>query len=191
MPRTKRHLQREEKLASILDVAQQLFHARGYKSTTMADVAQGAGVAPNAIYWYLPSKDHLLVAVCERHHTSIRATLERGATPAGRDEMIADIVARCRAIQPLMKSAHERASESPVVAEYHRRFHDDRRHILSGFFAPSSSTPEQAELSADIIMALLEGCLAHEEFARRAEEMIQLAVRRLLRRERPDSPPPD
>src|SRR5438270_13408205 len=66
MPRNRQHIDRETRVAGILDAAEELLLRDGYEPTTMAAVARAAGVASNSVYWYFPGKDDLLAAVLQR-----------------------------------------------------------------------------------------------------------------------------
>jgi AcrR family transcriptional regulator len=46
----------------ILGAALDLFRTRGYDQTSMRDIAQAAGLAVGAAYYYFPSKEHLVLA---------------------------------------------------------------------------------------------------------------------------------
>ncbi len=48
---------------ALLEAAAVHFAGRGYHATTIRDVAQAAGVTPGAIYFHVPTKQALLVAV--------------------------------------------------------------------------------------------------------------------------------
>lgn len=48
---------------ALLDAAAALFAERGYHATTMRDIAHVAGVTPGAVYFHVPTKQALLVAV--------------------------------------------------------------------------------------------------------------------------------
>jgi AcrR family transcriptional regulator len=48
--------------AKILECALQLFRKRGFDETTMRDIAEEAGLALGAAYYYFPSKEALLLA---------------------------------------------------------------------------------------------------------------------------------
>ncbi|MFL6105324.1 MAG: TetR/AcrR family transcriptional regulator, partial [Marmoricola sp.] len=65
MPRNRRPQDRDEKLAEIVSAASSLFSEAGFEQTSMARIAQAAGVTPNTIYWYVEDKDALLVAALD------------------------------------------------------------------------------------------------------------------------------
>lgn len=55
-----------ETRATILDAAVELFATRGYASTTVAQIAAAAAVAPNTVYISFGGKAQLVVALAER-----------------------------------------------------------------------------------------------------------------------------
>ena len=50
---------------ALLDAAAQLFATKGFRETTMRDIAQAAGMLPGSIYYHHGSKDELLLAIYE------------------------------------------------------------------------------------------------------------------------------
>jgi len=50
----------------ILDAAIRLFSHRGYRGTSVADIAKEAGVAKSAVFWYFGTKDGLLEMVVKK-----------------------------------------------------------------------------------------------------------------------------
>jgi len=50
----------------ILDAAIRLFSRRGYRGTSVADIAKEAGVAKSAVFWYFGTKDGLLEMVVKK-----------------------------------------------------------------------------------------------------------------------------
>ena len=62
-PRTK---QPEIRRDQLLDAAERLFAKKGLAESTVADIAEEAGVAKGTFYLYFPSKDHCVVAVKKR-----------------------------------------------------------------------------------------------------------------------------
>jgi len=55
--------QQSSRWSVLLDAAAARFADRGYHATTIRDVAETAGVTPGAIYFHVPTKQALLVAV--------------------------------------------------------------------------------------------------------------------------------
>ena len=91
MPRNHRDVDREVKRDAIEQAAADLMLRHGYEATSMAAVADKAGVATNTVYWYFRNKDELLIAVLDRvvaealeRHTAARkksATTTTACTP--------------------------------------------------------------------------------------------------------------
>ncbi len=55
--------QQANRWPALLDAAATHFAGRGYHATTIRDIAEAAGVTPGAIYFHVPTKQALLVAV--------------------------------------------------------------------------------------------------------------------------------
>ncbi len=56
---------REEMRESILQAAQELFVAEGYRNVSIRKIAEKVEYSPAALYSYFPSKDHLFFALAE------------------------------------------------------------------------------------------------------------------------------
>ncbi len=81
---SERHLARREE---IIDTAIRVFHAKGYDSGSIDDVARSLDLRKGAIYHYFPSKAHLLYSIFDRAITTALASLDqydRIPDPAGR-----------------------------------------------------------------------------------------------------------
>ena len=80
MPSAKNTPKAEETGRRILDSALELFREKGFDGTTIRDIAQKAGVATGAAYYYYPSKDALVADFyqrsCEEMQPRIEAALE-------------------------------------------------------------------------------------------------------------------
>lgn len=50
----------------ILDTAERVFHAKGVTRTSLADIAEAAGLTRGAIYWHFRNKTDLFTAMCDR-----------------------------------------------------------------------------------------------------------------------------
>lgn len=58
-----RDLQQKMRRRQILEAAKRVFHAKGFSSATMEDIAQEAELSPAAIYLYFKNKDDLYVSL--------------------------------------------------------------------------------------------------------------------------------
>ena len=70
----------------IFHAALELFRTRGFENATMRDVAQSAGVATGAAYYYYPSKDAIVLEFYRRASEEMEAKLEDAMTGAGKFE---------------------------------------------------------------------------------------------------------
>jgi TetR/AcrR family transcriptional repressor of nem operon len=59
----------------MLFAAMQLFAAKGYQSTSIADILQAAQAHSGSLYHFFPTKQHLLIAVLETYRTGIEPML--------------------------------------------------------------------------------------------------------------------
>jgi AcrR family transcriptional regulator len=81
MPPAKATVEAEETGSRILDAALDLFRQEGFESATMRDIAQKAGVATGATYYYYPSKDAIVMdfyqRACAEMQPKIDAALQK------------------------------------------------------------------------------------------------------------------
>lgn len=70
---SERHRARRDE---IIDTAIRVFHAKGYDSGSIDDVARSLDLRKGAIYHYFPSKAHLLFSIFDRAITTALAHLE-------------------------------------------------------------------------------------------------------------------
>jgi TetR/AcrR family transcriptional regulator, regulator of autoinduction and epiphytic fitness len=161
MPATRPHLARDLKRKQILDAAEKLLLKNGYEATAMASVAERAGVANNAVYWYFPSKDDLLAAVLQRRQERALATLPDPAT-ASLEQQVLAILEQLDQVANLTAAVHERANKSAAVAEMHEAFHDMADGRLQQVFGDAGLEQADATQAAKATMALVEGIHLHE-----------------------------
>ena len=64
---------------AIVRAARRLFYERGFEKTSLADLAQQAGVPKGNFYYHFKSKDDVLRAVLEARLEDVSAALERWA----------------------------------------------------------------------------------------------------------------
>ena len=67
----------EETRARIFRAAQTMFHERGFEATTMRDIAERAGVATGAAYYYFDSKNAIVLAFYDQARRAMAPGLEQ------------------------------------------------------------------------------------------------------------------
>jgi len=68
-PRPDRTVLRERydrRQAEVVLAAARVFARRGYDQTSVPDLATALGLAAGSLYHYFPSKEHLLIAICDQ-----------------------------------------------------------------------------------------------------------------------------
>jgi len=76
MPSAKTTPKAEETGRRILDSALELFRQQGFDATTMRDIAQKAGVATGAAYYYYPAKDAIVMDFYQRSCAEMQPRIE-------------------------------------------------------------------------------------------------------------------
>jgi AcrR family transcriptional regulator len=104
----------------ILDSAFAVFGERGYQTTTLKEIAQGAGISTGSVYTYFPDKESLFIAAVNRGWAIFIEELE--AISRGRlhrDERVAVFLDRSfstlSAALPLIKGMLFEASKQNLV----------------------------------------------------------------------------
>jgi AcrR family transcriptional regulator len=81
----RRRMARAERERQMLDVAEQVFGERGYRATSMDEIAERCGVSKPMLYEYFGSKDGLLLACVARSQAELHEVTQKaiaGATSA-------------------------------------------------------------------------------------------------------------
>jgi len=94
--------------------ALELFFERGYKSTSMRDIAQALGITAAALYNHYPSKDQILFSMVQRLHQELETALITALENAGadpRDRLAALARAHAMIHTQYRKDAHVANSE--------------------------------------------------------------------------------
>jgi AcrR family transcriptional regulator len=69
----------------IEQTAVDLFFERGFKTTTVREIALAAGITGGALYNHFPSKDHLLSSILKGIHRELRRWFEEALSKASND----------------------------------------------------------------------------------------------------------
>jgi AcrR family transcriptional regulator len=83
----------EETGLRILNTALELFREQGFDATTMRDIAQSAGVATGAAYYYYPSKDAIVMDFYRRTSAEMQPKIETAlALTTGLEERLRGLI---------------------------------------------------------------------------------------------------
>jgi AcrR family transcriptional regulator len=177
MPRTRPELDREDKIAEILEVAEGRLWEGGFEALSMAGIARDLGLAQNAIYWYFPSRAALFVAVLRRILEGIAARKPRGKLDVvERILWWTDQFAPVYVFHPAMQ---EQARESPIAADFVRQLDEVLNGMLANAFEGRVSEPE-LPLAIDSFRATVTGAYARGLSRQRRRKLLAFALERLL-----------
>lgn len=82
----------DDKRALVLSVAAELFEARGYRGTTVDDVAAGVKLNKGTLYHYFPSKSSMLRQIYSEAQDLVMDAIEEIGTDSPPDEAIRDLI---------------------------------------------------------------------------------------------------
>ncbi|WP_328504655.1 TetR/AcrR family transcriptional regulator [Streptomyces sp. NBC_00457] len=183
MPRNRQQIPREERAGDLLAAATELFLAKGYAKTTMADISAAAGVARGNVYWYFDSKDDIFAAVMDRMLSREIRTLsaeQAGADPLSR---LVRGLSDMRYSRPLHQAMHDRLPHSEAVRAAHNTFLGWIVGLVDEVVAERGldGDPDiDAALLRDTVVAVFEGANVPNDRNRPAHEMIRLLMESVL-----------
>lgn len=185
----------------ILDAAEDLFTASGYRETTIADIAKQAGMSPANLYRHFENKEDIAAGCCyrrlEKKNQVMREVLEkRRLTAAERLEEF---------IVALLRYTHEETQNRPkmnemvevVISSRPEVIHDMLSSLQSMIAEILAQGNAQKEFAVENVVATAETIFAAiavfytplfmhlyplPEYERRARAMAELLVRGLARR---------
>lgn len=159
MPRTRSDTSRADKVDELLDAAESLFEERGFAGTTTALLARTAGVSERTLFWYFPTKDHVLVAVVDRAWGRQSEALTRGPVPRDFADGLFRVLLAMRGIRHLLPTMHQRAEVSEVVEDARARYRDlGHRAIVAGL-RPLGVPEAELDASVEIVACFTDGVL--------------------------------
>jgi len=172
-------------MAEILDAAERRLLSGGDAALSVSDLARELHVAPSAVYWYFPTRDHLLVAVLERVTARTLAGKPRHRSVV---EEVVWIVDRLAEVEPLRSAVHERARSSPVVAEFQQQFAGGMDELVAERLKELGLQGEVGSVTLDAVRSVVEGVLLADLAPARRQRVVRFALSRLLTPS--ETPPP-
>jgi AcrR family transcriptional regulator len=148
----------------IVTAARARFASHGFAGTSMADIVAESGLSTGAIYRYFPSKDEIVVAVCEQGGEAFPEALTEAAvarflahvramaSDAGHARLTAQIYAQA-ALSPQLAEIVGRqlaAMRAAVVALLPADRADEAPAIAEAFVALSSGYAQQLAVRGDV-----------------------------------------
>lgn len=185
----------------ILDVAEELFIARGYRETTVADIAKQAGMSAANLYRHFENKEDIAAGCCnrriERKNQVMREVLDKKRLTAA--ERLEEFIIA------LLRYTHEETQNKPkmnqvvevVISTRPEVIHDMLSSLQSMIAEILAQGNAQKEFAVENVVATAETIFAAiavfytplfmhlyplPEYERRARAMAELLVRGLARR---------
>jgi AcrR family transcriptional regulator len=140
-----RRLPTEQRRATIVEAAGQLFGERGYDATRLDDIAAAAGVTKPILYRHFDSKKDLYLALLARHRddlASFAAVIPEQGTIEQRLRAVLDlwldyVEVRSYAWRMLFRDT----GGGPEVAAFRVEVHAQARAVLAGIITSMSEDP--------------------------------------------------
>ena len=110
---------REERWSELIEVATDVFYAKGYDAASLQDIADRLGMLKGSLYYYIQSKEDLLFDVIKAVHEEGLANIESLAAGEGnplerlRDVIIGHIEYECLNLTKTAVFLHELQALSP------------------------------------------------------------------------------
>ena len=110
---------REERWSELIEVATDVFYAKGYDAASLQDIADRLGMLKGSLYYYIQSKEDLLYDVIKAVHEEGLANIESLAAGEGdplerlRGVIIGHIEHECRNLTKTAVFLHELQALSP------------------------------------------------------------------------------
>ena len=161
-PRTRTREAPDVRREQILDAATQVFLARGIADSTMADVAETAGIAKGTVYLYFDSKDALVTTLQSRYADTMAERVGPLLATGGRGNRLRRVDAFIDGFAALHIEQHELhhllfrstgASEGPLFDRLRDALH---RFIEDGVRAGEFAVPD-ITLTVDFLLQGLHG----------------------------------
>ena len=171
----RKRMPRAERMRQMIEVAEQVFSARGYAAASMDEIAELVGVSKPMLYEYFNSKEGLLLACIRESRAILREVTEQamvGATSAEdalRRGLLAFFVFIRERREAWSLLRHEMAligtPAADEVEETRRQQTDLIAALMSGYFTGDDEL--QAEAAAEFVVGACERlaiwCERHDE----------------------------
>lgn len=156
----------DERLESILEIAERMFFERGYRGVSMRHLASEVGVQISTLYYYFPSKEDILYRLLKTYLESLVGAAERSIEDAGegasstatvqslvRDSVLSLIKHRQAAGISISGAMAELAVEQQAeLTGYVERYESLYRRVIREGIAAGEFVPTDAALAAYLVL---------------------------------------
>jgi AcrR family transcriptional regulator len=164
VPKNRSSVDREAKVSEILDLAAAQLETGGISELSVAAISRELGIAHNAIRWYFPTRDDLLVAAVRR--LLERVVAKKPPASHGAREQAVWFAHQLHRHAALRAAVHERAESSENV----RRFVEEFQDLLRGMVAIWLLGDRSARtVEVDTFLAALEGATLLSDASQRRD----------------------
>jgi AcrR family transcriptional regulator len=148
----------------ILDAARRVFADRGFKGTTIADIAEAAGIALGTVYLYFPSKDDLFSALNERFTelmtTAISANVRGDSIEETVRNRVRNVFDVCGANRDLVRLVVLNTDPDSAAAQRKRAAEADRHRPMTDAFAAGGKAGLTRDADPAIMAQLVIGLVS-------------------------------
>jgi AcrR family transcriptional regulator len=179
VPRNRQQIPKAERESALLEQATELFTAKGYRGTRVAEIGRAAGIASAAVHWYFPTKDDLFAAVLDRVFGE--AIAEAEASESAPRDRLETFLSKTQGYRVLHREAYERMAESEALRSVYLGLLQWLEDSL--LQAVSARLPDGADTApiADTAHVLLEGMLVSvRELDRSVGDLIDMVIEALV-----------
>jgi AcrR family transcriptional regulator len=179
VPRNRQQIPKAERESALLEQATELFTAKGYRGTRVAEVGRAAGIASAAVHWYYPTKDDLFAAVLERVFGEAIADVE-AADRAPRDRLEA-FLSKTQKYRVLHREAYERMEDSEALRAVYFGLLQWLEDLLLQAISARMPKDSDTDAIADTAHVLLEGMLiSARQLDRPVGDLIDMVIDALV-----------
>jgi AcrR family transcriptional regulator len=151
----------------ILEAAMELFHERGYASTSVEDVASAVGILKGSLYHYIDSKEDLLYRIVQQVHEDVQqimdvVSLRTDLNPLERIELYVQeqVLYNARNLRRISVYYQDRGRLSPERHTEIRRWRRQHERYVSGLLEEAEGSGlvpagTDSQLAANCIFAIV------------------------------------
>ena len=169
MPDTGVQQDNPPRMEELLDVAARLFHEKGVKATSLAEIGDELGMNKASLYYYVKSKDDLLARVIFRASQRLRELAEGIAADTGApdDALVRLVRTHCETILDhpnefgtvIFQRRYMSANVLPEISDRERAYADNVKALISRGIDDGVFRPMQASVATQLVLDSINGVL--------------------------------